>query len=100
VSRTDAGREFHVDGAAVLKARLQNDVLLRTLAYLICLISQSLCLSRAKCEAVYRTVVMYHNKAGVHVPTSDPKHVFGRYFRGNFEAEIFTSSVYSSIVSL
>jgi len=28
VSRTDAGREFHVDGAAVLKARLPKDVLL------------------------------------------------------------------------
>jgi len=28
VSRTDAGREFHVDGAAVVKARLRNDVLL------------------------------------------------------------------------
>jgi len=28
VSRTDAGREFYVDGAAVLKARLLNDVLL------------------------------------------------------------------------
>jgi len=29
VSRTDAGREFHVDGAAVLKARLPKDVLLK-----------------------------------------------------------------------
>ena len=28
MSRTDAGREFHVDGAAVLKARLPKDVLL------------------------------------------------------------------------
>ena len=28
VSRTDAGRELHVDGAAVLKARLSKDVLL------------------------------------------------------------------------
>ena len=26
VSRTDAGREFYVDGAAVLKARLPKDV--------------------------------------------------------------------------
>jgi len=26
VYRTDAGREFHVDGAAVLKARLPKDV--------------------------------------------------------------------------
>jgi len=29
VSRTDAGRKFHVDGAAVLKARLPKDVLLK-----------------------------------------------------------------------
>ena len=28
MSIKDAGREFHVDGAAVLKACLQNDVLL------------------------------------------------------------------------
>jgi len=28
VPRTDAGREFHADGAAVLKARLPKDVLL------------------------------------------------------------------------
>jgi len=28
VSKTDAGSEFHVDGAAVLKARLANDILL------------------------------------------------------------------------
>ena len=26
MSRTDAGREFHVDGAAVLKVRLPKDV--------------------------------------------------------------------------
>jgi len=29
VSRTDADREFRVDGAAQLKARLSNDVLLK-----------------------------------------------------------------------
>jgi len=28
MSTADAGREFHVDGAVVLKARLPNDVLL------------------------------------------------------------------------